>query len=190
MARREKKIPVSIHQDKGSDNDSKNVEYIELGQMKQAEEFVPTDTAAPEKPKMDKQMAENIIDGMIEHQQSSPPEKIDEPDRRHIIMWFGVAFFILIILVVWVAGLRSNFQNVSSDLTEDEQSQTFESIAEQFRGSFKMIKDNVSNIGELTDSIKEQQTQKEAINELKNKIEGESKDKNEPNQLPDVDQGN
>jgi len=186
MARREHKIPVHIHKNNDSEKNDQSlnhVDYLEVKQEENVEELISKKTdQEPKMEKMDEQAAENIMDGLIEHQKETPRPHIDEPDRRHIILWVFVSVFVLAILVVWAAVLRSNFMQVSAELGEQDEKQAYESISESFKSNFEIIKESLGGFDELKESIENEQTQTEAINELKNEIEQEE----QPGQLPDT----
>jgi len=188
MKGRERKIPVQIYNendDSAEKHESKHFEYIENKEEQAIDEILQKKQT--ERPDQREEPArvenENVMQGLIEHQEESPREKITKKDRRNLILWLGVSVFVLITIIVWGMSLRFNINQVNDELQKDEDLNTVNSVSEKFISSFEFIKNNINEFEDLKESLETENTKDQTIDQLKNKIEEENIEKK---QLPEI----
>lgn len=183
MSRREQKIPVHIHKN-GSSKDGE--EFLEISESQETDDVLAEAEnlyeQSHEEEISQKELHENVAQGLSDHHEQSPKEPVPIKDRRHIILWLFVSVFVLLIAIVWVFSLRANFMSINKTVSEKEEAQLFESVSDKFTESFEYIRNNMKDFDGLKESIETEETKDKAINDLKTKIKNE----NTPGELPDT----
>ncbi|HUT22585.1 MAG TPA: hypothetical protein VMX18_04320 [Candidatus Bipolaricaulota bacterium] len=189
MNRGERKIPVNIHvnaEEKRQPADG--ADYFEEAEQEKTDSIIDessdrVERETPEEPVSEEDLDNNIMQGLIEHQEETPSKKISRKNKRELFLWFFVAIFSLAFLAVWLINTRISFNDIAVKLSESDNQKSIDSISDKFKEDFDQIKTNVSDYQIFTDYIKKEQSQQQAIDELKNKLESESDIKSLPQPL-------
>jgi len=192
MTRREYKIPVHIHKPEKSDKSSiqkpkieKEAKYIETEQTENTVQYLEKmkKRKKPEKPtEMTEVSADNVMAGMLEHQNETEKKQLTLKTKHDLILWLGVSIFVLIILIVWGMAMRGNFLDISGELNKNNEEAVINSFSDKFSDSLNILNKGIKDFDEMKTEIRMQETEQEIINDLKNKINQNSDTKFLPNE--------
>jgi len=98
----------------------------------------------------------------------------DEQDKR-LMMWAGVAFFMILILFFWILNIRKSFNNGNQidsrgGIDWGEMKENFDETMEQMKEGIKEFKAATEEEVDTGDDIKKEQLNENEMDELKQRL--------------------
>ncbi len=78
-------------------------------------------------------------------------EKIEK--EKHLAMWSGVGFFMILIIFIWVINFKNNFNIVNKKPAQNARDKTME-LKNTVSNLNKILEDTKNNFAELRDTVK------------------------------------
>jgi|GEM_PF-2074533 len=105
--------------------------------------------------------------------------EIREDQSKRLVIWTGVSFFMMLILIVWAYNMKNVFVQTAADLSDKNEQVNLDKITDDFKKSFGEVKNNMAGLKNLKDELMKKETastslevRSENIEMLKEKLEG------------------